>query len=109
ALAGKTKPFVDTRETALDINITNFELPKYLQYVPMDLRFTMPSGTLDAKLALSFTQYRDKSPAVLLRGMMAIKTLSVRELNMAPLFELPRLAVDIDAVDVFSKQAKLKS
>jgi uncharacterized protein involved in outer membrane biogenesis len=109
ALAGKSKPFLDSRETVLDINISDFELPKYLEYVPMDLRFTMPSGKLDARLALSFIQYRDKSPAVQLRGTMAVKTLSVRELNMAPVLEFPLLAVDIDSVDVFSKKAKLRS
>ena len=38
-LTGRSKPFSDSRETSLDVNINNVELPKYLEYVLADLRF----------------------------------------------------------------------
>ena len=109
SLAGKTKPFIESRETSLDINISNFELPKYLEYLPMEIRFKMPSGNLDTKLSLSFTEYHDKPPSLLLRGMLALNTLSVRDLDSAPLFDLPLLAIAIESADVFSKKVNLRS
>jgi uncharacterized protein involved in outer membrane biogenesis len=108
-LAGKTKPFLDSRETSLDIDITNFEIPKYLEYLPMEIKFKMPSGSLDTKLSLSFTQYRDKAPALILRGTLALNKLSVRDLHSDPLIDLPLFIITIDSADIFVKRIMFKS
>jgi uncharacterized protein involved in outer membrane biogenesis len=108
-LTGKTKPFIDSLETSLDVNVTNFDLPKYVEYVPMELRFKLMSGSLDTKLSLSFIQYRDKAPALIVRGLIALNTLSVRDLESAPLIDLPLLSVNIESVDVFAKKVALES
>ena len=50
AVQGKTKPFADSLETTLDVNVADLDLPYYLAYVPAELlTFRMPSGRLDAK------------------------------------------------------------
>jgi uncharacterized protein involved in outer membrane biogenesis/outer membrane protein OmpA-like peptidoglycan-associated protein len=108
-LGGKTKPFVDSHETSLDINVSNFQLPKYMEYVPIEMKFKIPSGSLDTQLSLSFIQYRDKAPSLLVQGTIALNKLSVRDLDAAPLLEVPQLAVAVDRVDVFAKKANLRS
>ncbi len=57
AVEGKTRPFHDSQETTLDVNINDLNLPYYLGYVPKDLlTFAMPSGRLDAKLDIVFVR-----------------------------------------------------
>ena len=109
ALAGKTKPFIDSRETTLEINVSDFDIPTYLEYVPVPLRFKILSGTLDTKLSLSFTQYRDKPPALIVTGKADLKKLSVTDLAEHPLLNLPLLDFAVDSIDVFSKKVNLAS
>jgi len=109
ALAGKTKPFSDSRETVLEINISNFEIPKYLEYLPVQLKFKILSGSLDTKLSLSFTQYQNKSPALLVSGTAALNKLSVADLNSSRILNLALLDVAVESADVFSKKLNLRS
>ena len=109
ALAGKTKPFHDSLETALEVNISDFAIPKYLEYVPVELKFKVVSGSLDAKVSLTYTQYRDKAPVLVLAGRVALKTLAVTDVEDRPLLTLPLLDVTVESADVFSKKVNLAS
>lgn len=106
-LTGKTKPFSDPREALLEVDVSNVEIPHYLEYVPVELRFKVPSGSLDTKVSLSFTQYKDKPPAVIVAGRVALNKLSVTDVNERQLLNLPLLDVAIDSVDVFAKKVSL--
>jgi uncharacterized protein involved in outer membrane biogenesis len=108
-LSGKTKPFVDSLETTVDLNVTDFEIPKYLEYVPMEMRFKIVSGSLDSKLSLSFVQHRDKAPTLVITGKVALNQFAVTDLDNGALMRLPLLAVAIDSLDVFSKTLNLGS
>jgi len=107
ALAGKTKPFSDSREATLDVNIDDVSIAKYLEYVPAELRFKVPSGDLHTKVTLAFTQYKDKPPALLINGQVGVQKLSVTDLQDRALLNLPALNTAIDTVDVFAKKVKL--
>ena len=107
ALGGKTKPFSTTRETSLDVNIKNIELPKYLEYIPADLRFKLDSGSLDTKLALSFTQQSEQERALLVNGSIVLNNLVVTTLGDQPVLTLPLLQVPVDTLDVFARKVKL--
>ncbi len=106
-LTGRSKPFSDSHETALDVNINNVELAKYLEYVPADLRFKMNSGSLDTALALSFSQAKDRPPALLVNGKIGLKQLAVTDLEGHPLVSLPLLDVPVDSLDVFGHKVTL--
>jgi len=54
-LTGETRPFHDTRQTTLKIDLDALQLPKYFDYSPVPLKFKLPSGQLDTKLTLTFT------------------------------------------------------
>ena len=59
AIKGETKPFADSQETRLDVNIADLDLPYYLAYVPPELlTFALPSGRLDAKLGVVFVRQK---------------------------------------------------
>ena len=56
ALRGQTKPFSTSHETAVDINLTDLDLPHYLAYASGMVNSRLTSGRLDTKLSLSFQQ-----------------------------------------------------
>lgn len=53
-LTGKAQPFSNTREAAVELDVADLDLPTYIDFVPVQLRFKVAAGKLAAKLALSF-------------------------------------------------------
>ena len=106
-LTGRSKPFSDSRETSLDVNINNVELPKYLEYVPADLRFNLNSGNLSTKLALSFTQPKGQTPALVVKGKIGLNRLAVTDFEGRPVVSLSLLNVPVELLDVFGRKANL--
>lgn len=100
-LTGRSKPFSDSRETALEINVNNVELPKYVEYVPADLRFKVNSGSLNTTLVLSFTQPKGQPPTLLINGKIGLNQLAVTDIEGRPLITLPLLDVPVESLDVF--------
>lgn len=107
-LAGKTKPFSGTRETTLDLDFTDVDLPYYLAYVPADIPSKLTSARLDAKLVLAFRQPLDKPPALVVSGTAALRKVAVGQ-GGEPLLAWERFDADAEAIDVFGRFAKLRS
>lgn len=106
-LKGMTKPYSASRDTSLDLNIRDFDIPHYLEYVPVRLKFRVPSGALDAKTVLSFSQPAGKSPTVTLAGNVKLKNLSITDGKGAPVLRLPSLSVGIGSLEPLARRAKL--
>lgn len=104
---GKSKPFSESRETSLDIAIKNIELPKYLEYIPAELRFTLDSGSLDANLALAFTQRQEQTPTLTVHGTVALNQVVMTDLDGQPLLTLPHLEAPIETLDIFTRKANV--
>lgn len=90
-LEGKTKPFASSRQTTLDIDITDLDIPYYLAYLPVKTNFTIGSGKMIVKAQLSFIQ--TPQPALTLEGRVAVHGLSVSDAQQRPLLTLPLLDV----------------
>ena len=84
ALRGKTKPFSETRETTLDLDLKDVDLPYYLAYAPSDVPSKLLSARLDLKLVLAFTQPARGRPALVLSATAALRKVAV-ELQGRPL------------------------
>lgn len=54
-ITGKAQPFSKSREAAIELDIADLDVPSYVDFVPVPLRFRVAAGKLAAKLALSFT------------------------------------------------------
>src|SRR5882672_9495863 len=52
ALTGETKPFKDTHETTLRIDLHDLQIAQYIEYSPVPLHLRAPSGRLNAKLVV---------------------------------------------------------
>jgi len=108
-LKGETKPFSDSFETSVDINLKDLSLPGYLVYSPVPLGFRMPSGTLGANLTLSYRQYAERSPELKLTGNARIDGLELQEPGAERITRIDAITVNIDTIDVFGRMARLSS
>src|SRR5690606_17022864 len=46
---GRTKPFASNRESTIDVQFDQLDLPRYLAYVPAPMPLTIPAGRLSGK------------------------------------------------------------
>ena len=106
-LQGRTKPFHESLETVLDIDIKDFNLPYYLAYAPFDLNFKLLSGTVDTKLQISFMQYRDKKPSLSIKGDVTFKQFAVDDKKGLPLMRIPSLDIAITNIEPLTPLVQL--
>lgn len=99
-LRGKSRPFADSHESELVLDLDNLQLARYLAYSPVDLPIRVPSGALDGDLRLRFVQGKGQPSTLSLAGALALKELKVEETGGAPLLSFKRLGVSLREVDL---------
>ncbi|NMG67085.1 DUF748 domain-containing protein [Azoarcus indigens] len=93
-LTGRSKPFSETRETVLDIVLKDFEVSRWLAYLPFEPGFLIPSGTLTTNLEVGFSQPADGQPAVTLKGQAQLNGLVVQDRKGQPAVSIGELGVE---------------
>jgi len=106
-IKGDVKPFAETREAYIDINIQDLDLPKYLSYSPVKLNFKLLSGSLDIASKVSFIDYKDKPSSIVISGNVAIRQLFCNDLKNKPLFKLPGIEIDVRSIEPLQKDIKM--
>ncbi len=106
-LQGKTKPFVDSRETVFDIDISDLDIPFYWQYVPGKKNFHLKSARLDTKLKINFIMQEGKQPAVKISGIVALRKVVVDDLKNNKILRLPELNIGIAEAEPFKSDIHL--
>jgi uncharacterized protein involved in outer membrane biogenesis len=108
ALRGQTKPFSQTRETSVDLNIADLDVPHYLEYVPAPMRVKLTSGRFDSRLTITFSQPPKGDPRLVLSGTAALRRLAV-EMGGQALAACERFEAVLGSFDVFRRRARLAS
>jgi hypothetical protein len=104
-IQGKTKPFIESQETDIDIDIKDIDLPYYLAYLPMKTPYNIQSGFLTTKLKLTFMEYQgNKKPSLILTGDVALTKLLVNDGQKRPLVSIPALNLSLNPVEPFAKK-----
>ena len=103
-LAGKALPYADAREATLELNLEDVDLAQYLEYLPFEPQFKLPSARLDLHVSASFRQEKDRAPALFLTGDAALKALQLTELNGKPVLTLPELDVKLGKSDIVEQR-----
>ncbi|RPJ04573.1 MAG: DUF748 domain-containing protein, partial [Deltaproteobacteria bacterium] len=96
-IQGQTKPFADSLETYLDIDIRDLSIPHYLAYVPLKMSFSVPSAFLDTQARVSFIQTKGNTSSLQVAGKVSLKKLAVDDNKNGPILRLPLLDVGIAA------------
>ena len=94
-IKGKSKPFSETRESEMALDLADLELDRFLDYSPIKLPIKMLSGKLDTKLSAVFRQEKEKPATLEISGALGIKDLNVKENSGASLLSFKQLDVSI--------------
>lgn len=94
-MTGQTKPFHDSLESTLSINLKGIDLPYYFAYVPVKTSIDVTSGILDVDAGITFTRYKDKEPASQVTGNITIRDLGITDVADNPLLKMGLLQVAI--------------
>ncbi|MBP1720435.1 MAG: hypothetical protein H6Q43_3873, partial [Deltaproteobacteria bacterium] len=108
AFHGQSKPFAESRETTLDIEISDLDIPYYLAYVPLQMKMKILSAYLDVKAKFTFLQEKGKSPSANLSGDLALKKIAIDDPQKNPLVRLPRMDVSVISARPLFKVFHLK-
>ncbi len=106
---GETKPFKDTRETSLALDIDGLDVARYVEYSPVPLPFAVRSGRLHTRLRLALTTRGEKLHTLTLGGYAALSRVALEDSAGAPLAAAARVAVDLGEVDLLGRKATIRS
>ncbi len=104
---GRTKPFSESLETTFDVNISDLDIPHYLEYVPLQREYEIPSAFLDVKAVVSFTQHKDKPPTLRAEGDVILKDVRITGKDKSPMVRLPMVKAVIFPSDLAARDFRL--
>ena len=103
-----TKPFTDSMETGLDLNISDIDLPVYFAYLPFKPGFTLASGRLNIHSNIHFTRSKDNPSFLTVSGALALADLKLLDAGQNPLFNLEKMDLELAPSRVLEKEIHLK-
>lgn len=108
ALTGDSKPFSETRESKLNLDLDRFDLAGLQPYLPDSLPIKLKAGTLDSELKVLFKEVSDKVYSVAVVGSVHVSGLALLESQGQPLASWKRLDVDLDNADPINRKVEVK-
>ncbi|EKE18244.1 MAG: hypothetical protein ACD_10C00071G0005, partial [uncultured bacterium] len=108
ALTGRSKPFAESHESVLDIDLDHFDLADLQAYLPESLPFRLDAGMLDSELKIVFKELADQVFSLTVIGGVHVSALSLSESNGSPLVGWKRLDIELDNTDLINQQIAVK-
>ena len=109
ALKASAKPFAERRETTLDIDVDALKLPPYVVYLPSQPTLALAGGALTMRLTIAFVEQGPTDHRLELRGNAHVDGLAIKRRDGTPVVAADRIAVALDRVGVFDRQARIAS
>jgi hypothetical protein len=106
ALKGRSKPFANSQETALALDIEQFDITSFASFAPVPLPVTIQSGKLSTRLDLSFVR-TEGQPQIKLAGDIKLVEAALADQHGAPLFKARSITAHVDDIDLLSASAAL--
>jgi hypothetical protein len=85
SIKGRTKPFAESRESEVALQLDGLDLPQLVSYAPASLPVAVKSGKLSTDLDVSFSLTGD-APVVRIKGTADLADIAVTDKQNAPLF-----------------------
>ncbi|SDH48932.1 DUF748 domain-containing protein [Propionivibrio dicarboxylicus] len=103
----KSKPFSESHESELAMDLADLKLTQYLPYVPAKLPVKVQSGMLDVGVTLRFHQDKGGNASIHLAGKSALRNIDVRDSQGAALLAFKRLELVLGALDLPARKVQL--
>ena len=95
-IRGKARPFSVSRESTVELKFSAFELARYVDYLPVDKSFRLPSARLSSDLQVSFAQPAGQPPGVVVKGSVGLDGVEIQHADGRPAIRLPSVRVGIE-------------
>ena len=105
---GKARPFADPKDAQVELNLDGLDVTRVVEYLPFKPRFKVPSALLDLHLVASFSQPKDKAPALKLGGTAALKSVRITEADGRQVIKLQELGLALRDMDVFGSRFEIE-
>ena len=104
-----TKPFADTLNTVIDISLSNINLPRYFDYVPVPLGFAIAKGMLDIKSSIMFEKGTQGENQLGISGTADFSNLKLVDTNSSELLFIPALHLKMAPSQPLQKNVRIES
>ncbi len=108
SLKGDSRPFSETRESTLNLDLDRFDVGALASYLPTTLPLALRSAILDTELRVVFKELSDQVFSLTLDGAAHLSGVAVSERNGEPLLAWKRLDVELDSVDVVNLKVAVR-
>ena len=98
SLAGESVPFSETRQTSLDVVLSDLDIATYLRLSPVPLAFTVPKGKLGTDLKIRFAQEAGVAKLAI-AGAFRIDDLQIDARDGRRLVLAKRIALGLEQVE----------
>ena len=75
---GKSKPFVESLDSELSLELSDVKLPGYLVYAPADVPVSLTAGVLDTALKINFHNDQNGKASLQAAGTAALKDFDIQ-------------------------------
>jgi uncharacterized protein involved in outer membrane biogenesis len=106
-LSGKARPFAESKEYVMALDLDNVDIAAYLGYLPGKPNFRLEGARLSAKLQATFAQPKGKTSALLLGGQASLKGVVLQQADGKPLLKLKELSAQLGKLDLVAKRYEL--
>ena len=110
------KPFIESRESLIDLKFKDFDLAFLTKYLPKFVKPKLVSCMLDSELSLAFDMNKHDQPYLSLHGGFSVRDIDVTldhdygsGLKPKSIFKLDRLRVDFGKANLLAKQVLIKN
>lgn len=107
-LQGKGKPFAETHESALSLDLDHLDLGRLQAYLPESLPFRLKRGTVDSELQLLFREQGDKLHTLTLAGAVHISHLQTADADGQPLLGWRKFDLSLTGADLLNRRFKVE-
>lgn len=104
-LTAQSKPFLDSRETRLSLQLDRLNLPDYLAYLPLPKDVNLSSGQISGQVDVVFREDTEQ-PRLLIEGKLALADGRL-DFRREPILVLPALQVDLQRLEPLAGQYHL--
>jgi len=109
SFGGKTKPLSKSRETSVNIQIKQLDLPRYAAYSPVKLPVVLTSGSLTVDSEINYRISSDNAPELHINGLLQLDGITINNKDGRDLLKLPLMKVKASQLEIFARQFAIDS
>ncbi|NUN23619.1 MAG: DUF748 domain-containing protein [Candidatus Jettenia caeni] len=111
-LTGKSRPFSDTQQVFLQIDIQKLDIPQYSSYLPLSTKVNILSGYMNVKTALSYSQKNGSVSSrelVFSQAFVSLDSLTLKHKEEKEEFVIiPKFSINNTKVDVTDREITIE-